>query len=297
MRIFLFFVLVFIGCAEETQTLPSSTGKNSEVVFVIEDKLWENTVDSLVKSIFGRPIPAINQPESLFRIIQVNYSEFKSILKKHKNVVIISEGAKKSSQNNKWASNQLVAQLNWENNPEKLRKELVSLRTIFIAKEIKSIKRSFAKTSQKKIEKVHLRNFGTEIIIPTEYQIISNDSGFFWANYDPKKSDEIKNIFTFSFIPKTSNLQVEVLHKTDSMFAKYFIGEKPGSYVRIEPEYPPYYFENTYRGLWKLENGFMGGPFFIKTYIGNNKIVVNVGLVFAPQGRKRKYIKEFEAIL
>jgi hypothetical protein len=41
----------------------------------------------------------------------------------------------------------------------------------------------------------------------------------------------------------------------------------------------------------------MGGPFLIKTYFLKNKIVVNVGLVFAPQSRKRKYIKEFEAIL
>ena len=41
----------------------------------------------------------------------------------------------------------------------------------------------------------------------------------------------------------------------------------------------------------------MGGPLLIKTYFVKNKIVVNVGIVFAPQIRKRKYIKEFEAIL
>ena len=41
----------------------------------------------------------------------------------------------------------------------------------------------------------------------------------------------------------------------------------------------------------------MGGPFIIKTYSKNNKIVVNIGMVFAPQNSKRKYIKEFEAIL
>jgi len=297
MRAFLFFLVVFFGCTEATKTLPGSTGKDSEVVFVVEDNLWKNTADSLVKTVFGRPIQAINQRESLFRIIQVNHSEFKSILKRHKNVIIVSEGAKKSVQKNKWAFGQLVAQLNWQSDLQKSRKALISLRKIFVAKELESIKRSFEKTSQKNIEKRHLSNFGTEIIIPKEYQIVRNESSFFWANYDPKKSEEIKNIFTFSFTPKTSNLQAEVLTKTDSVFAKYFIGEKAGSYVRIEPGYPPYYFENTYRGLWKLENGFMGGPFLIKTHIGNNEIVVSVGFVFAPQSRKRRYIKEFEAIL
>ena len=92
-------------------------------------------------------------------------------------------------------------------------------------------------------------------------------------------------------------MQKEVLQKTDSIFAQYLIGGKQGTYVKIEPACPPYYFENTYRGLWKLENGFMGGPFLIKTYFVEGKIVVNVGLVFAPQSRKRKYIKELEAIL
>ena len=166
------------------------------------------------------------------------------------------------------------------------------------ATEVKSLYESNANTNAfTDAEKTLLSNFGIELTVPKEYQIIKNDSTLFWANYDPPKSDEIKNIFTFSFIPKTANLQAEVLYKTDSIFAKYLVGAKEGSYARIEPAYPPYYFENTYRGLWKLEHGFMGGPLLIKTYFVKNKIVVNVGIVFAPQSRKRKFIKEFEAIL
>jgi hypothetical protein len=297
MRFFFLVFLFFISCHDARKILPNSTGKSSEVIFVVDDKLWQNSVDSLVRSTFGAAIEGINQIESLFRIVQVNHREFKSILKIHTNVVIVSEGVRSSNQKNKWAYSQFVAQLNWEKNSPKLRKELMELRNFFILKEVKSIRTSFAKLSQKNIEKTLLSNFGIECVIPKEYQVIKNDSTLFWANYDPFKSDEIKNIFVFSFVSKTTNLQAEVLYKTDSIFAKYMIGEKEGSYVQIEPEYPPYYFNNTYRGLWKLERGFMGGPFLIKTYFLKNKIVVNVGLVFAPQSRKRKYIKEFEAIL
>jgi hypothetical protein len=297
MRCFFLGFLFFISCHDVRKTLPNSTGKNSEVIFVVDDELWENSVNSLVRSTFGAAIEGINQIELLFRIVQVNHGEFKSILKTHTNVVIVSEGVRSSNQKNKWSSSQFVAQLNWRNNSPKLRKELIELRNFFILKEVKSLRASFAKLSQKKIEKTLLSNFGIECIIPKEYQVIKNDSTLFWANYDPLKSDEIKNIFLFSFVSKTTNLQAEVLYKTDSIFAKYMIGEKEGSYVQIEPEYPPYYFNNTYRGLWKLERGFMGGPFLIKTYFLKNKIVVSVGLVFAPHSRKRKYIKEFEAIL
>ncbi len=297
MRRFSVFFFLFIGCINGEKTLPQATGINSEVIFVTDDLLWESSVNSLAKSIFGAPIEGINQKEGLFRIVQVSHNKFKSILKTHTNIIIISEGIQKSSQKNKWALGQFVAQLNWDNDSQKLLKELLQLRDIFIQKEVRSIKKSLAKSSQKKIEEGLFRNFEVKYVIPKQYEIIMNEEAFFWANYDPQKSDEIKNIFIFSFVPKNRNLQAQVLAKIDSVFSKYLIGAKEGSYARVEPEYPPYYFEDTYRGLWRLENGFMGGPFFVKTDFIKNKIVVAVGLVFAPQNRKRKYIKEFEAIL
>ncbi len=297
MRFIFLCFLVFSSCTEERKILPYSTGKNSEVIFVVDDLLWENTIDSLVKITFGTAIDGVNQTESLFKVIQINHSELKSILKTHTNIVIVLEGVVKSSRKNKWAKNQFVAQLNWGNNHQILLKELVQLRELFTLKEVKSIKHDLKKSSQKNIEQTLLNSFGIECVVPMKYEILNNDSSFFWANYDPKKSDEIKNILMFSFVPKTKNVQAEVLFKTDSVFAKHLIGLKENSFVCIEQDYPPFYFQNIYRGLWRLENGFMGGPFLIKTYFIKNKIVVNVGLVFDPQGQKRKHIKEFEAIL
>ena len=297
MRYFLLALISLFSCSEGIKTLPSSTGTNSEVIFVVNDALWELEIDTLVRNTFGAAIRGLNQNETIFRVVQINHSEFKSILKTHKNIVIITEGTKISSHKNKWASEQFVAHLGWDDNASNLVQSLKKLREIFVLKEVNAIRKSFAKLSQKKMEERIKLNFKIDCIVPKEYEIIKNNELFFWANYNPQQSDEIKNILTFSFVPKLVSLQEEVLQKTDSVFAKYLIGTKEGSYVKIEQAYPPYYFENTYRGLWKLENGFMGGPFLIKTYFVEDKIVVNVGLVFAPQSRKRKYIKELEAIL
>ena len=297
MRYFLLGIVFLFSCGEGTKTLPSSTGINSEVIFVANDALWELEIDTLVRNTFGAPIQGLNKNETIFRVVQINHSEFKSILKTHKNIVIITEGTKTFSHKNKWANGQFVANLGLDDNLSNLEQSLKKLREIFVLKEVKSIRKSFAKFSQKKIEKTLKLNFKIDCIVPKEYEIIENNKSFFWANYDPQKSDEIKNLLTFSFTPNSVNLQEEVLQKTDSIFAQYLIGKKRGSYVKIEPEYPPYYFENTYRGLWKLENGFMGGPFLIKTYFVEDKIVVNLGLVFAPQSSKRKHIKALEAIL
>ena len=295
---YIFFSFFFLTCCKETnRILPQSTGKGSEVIFVVKDSIWEDSIDSLVQLSFGAPIKGLNQIESIFRSIQVNSRDFKSLFKRHKNIIIIDKGLEDNKQRNKWASDQLIVQLSFGNNPKDLLNRLLDTRLLFIDKEISSLSDKLRKNSQRSIEDSIFNTFGIDCIVPKEYQIIVNDSTFFWANYDPPKSDEIKNILIYSFMPKTSNWKTEVLIKTDSIFSIYLKGHNAESFAVIEYEYPPYFSDKIVRGLWRLNRGFMGGSFLIKTRFIDDRIVVNTGVLFAPQSRKRKYIKEFEAIL
>ena len=109
---YLIVVLFFLSaCSDGVKTLPSSTGILSEVIFVVEDALWEKHVKDVVIRTFGVPIQGLTQDESSFRVIQVNHSEFKSILKTHKNILIIAKNVSTSNQKDKWANGQLVVQL------------------------------------------------------------------------------------------------------------------------------------------------------------------------------------------
>ncbi|CAI8236637.1 MAG: Uncharacterised protein [Cryomorphaceae bacterium] len=295
---YLIVVLFFLSaCSDGVKTLPSSTGILSEVIFVVDDLLWENQVKDVAFKTFGVPIQGLTKDESSFRVIQVNHSEFKSILKTHKNIVIIAKNVPTSNQQNKWANGQLVVQLGFKDEDNKLTKDLNKVKSIFEFREIRILRNSISKSSQKIHEKNIKEQFNIETLIPSEYTIVKDTVALFWATYNPEKQEEIKHLFVYSFEPKAINLQQEVLQKTDSIFAKYLLGAKQGQHVRMEKFFSPIYSENTYRGLWKLDRGFMGGPFLIKTYFNNNKVVVTVGLIFAPNDRKRKYIKSFEAIL
>jgi hypothetical protein len=296
MRKLFFLLLIFASsCLDGSKTLPSSTGSFSEVIFVVEDDLWQESIKEVVTETFGASIKGLNQDEASFRIVQVNHTEFKSILKMHKNIVIIAKDVKASSQKNKWANVQLVVQLNYEKN--NIKNNLNKIKAIFELEEVRSIKNKIATTSQQLPQKNIYQNFKIELLIPSEYTIIKDTSTFFWATYNPEKQEVIKHLLVFSFIPKTTSLHQEVLQKTDSIFAQYLQGAKQEQYVKIEPEFSPYYINNAYSGLWKLEKGFMGGPFLAKTYFVNEKIVVVVGLVFDPNSRKRKHLKTFESIL
>ena len=297
MRYLIVFLFVLSACSDGIKTLPSSTGILSEVIFVVEDALWENQVKDVAFRTFGVPIQGLTQDESSFRVIQVNHSEFKSILKTHKNIVIIAKNVPTSNQQDKWANDQLVVQLEFKHENNELTKDLNKVKAIFEFREIRILRNSISKSSQKIQEKHIKEEFNIETLIPSEYTIIKDTVALFWATYNPEKQEEIKHLFVFSFEPKEINLQQEVLQKTDSIFAKYLLGAKQGQHVKIEDMFSPVYSENTYRGLWKLEGGFMGGPFLIKTYFINKKVVVTVGLIFAPNDRKRNYIRTLEAIL
>ena len=297
MRYLIVFLFVLSACSDGIKTLPSSTGILSEVIFVVEDALWENQVKDVAFRTFGVPIQGLTQDESSFRVIQVNHSEFKSILKTHKNIVIIAKNVHTSNQQDKWANNQLVVQLEFKHEDNELTKDLNKVKAIFEFREIRILRNSISKSSQKIQEKHIKEEFNIETLIPSEYTIIKDTVALFWGTYNPEKQEKINHLFVFSFEPKEINLQQEVLQKTDSIFAKYLLGAKQGQHVKIEDMFSPVYSENTYRGLWKLNGGFMGGPFLIKTYFINKKVVVTVGLIFAPNERKRKYIKTFEAIL
>jgi len=295
----LVFLLLIIAssCTDGTKILPSSTGALSEVIFVVEDVLWEDKIKEVVGETFGAYLQGLAQKESSFRVVQVNHAEFKSILKTHKNIVIIAKGVKVSNQQDKWAKGQLVVQLNYENKEGDIRKNLNKVKAIFEWRELKSLRSGISKLSHHLSQDNILKNFKIEVLIPSEYTILKDTSTLFWATYNPDKEEVIKQLLIFSFTPQSNNLQQEVLQKTDSIFTQYLKGAKQEQYVKIETAFPPYYSNKTYKGLWKLEKGFMGGPFLVKTYFVEDKIVVAVGLIFAPNSRKRKHLKTLESIL
>tara|TARA_B110000459_G_scaffold195263_1_gene235712 strand:- start:788 stop:1681 length:894 start_codon:yes stop_codon:yes gene_type:complete len=297
MRYLIINLLLLCACSDGIKTLPNSTGILSEVIFVVDDILWENQVKDVAFRTFGAPIEGLMQNESSFKVLQVNHSEFKSILRTHKNILIIAKNVPTSTKQDKWAIGQLVVQLEFKDEVANLTLDLNRVKSVFNFREIMILRNTISKSSQKVHENNIKEQFNIETLVPLEYTIIKDTSTLFWATYNPEKQEEIKHLFVFSFEPKAISIQQEVLQKTDSIFVKYLLGSKEGQHVKIEDRFSPIYSENTYRGLWKLEGGFMGGPFFIKTYFINKKVVVSVGLIFAPNDRKRNYLRTFEAIL
>jgi hypothetical protein len=299
--VLLFFVLLFFGCLENNlETSQDFKVQDSQVVFFVEDSMLNDLLESLLETTFSIPIEGLLQEEPLFSVIITNDpKEVTRSLNKNTNVlrVINIKSSKAKKPLTTEHTDDFISTVYWKKDTLKLKEELTRLKLSIEEEEILKIRRSFSRNSQKDIQESVLENFHVNIIIPKKYNVVVNRKDFFWANYDPSDKEEIKNICVFSFTEKESDLPTQVLYKVDSIFNKHFIGEKEGTFATIEKEFPVSISDNIYRGLWKLEGGFMGGVFVFKTYSFSSKTTVCLGFVFDPANSKRSHVKEFEAIL
>ena len=77
--------------------------------------------------------------------------------------------------------------------------------------------------------------------------------------------------------------------------------------MATERKYFPSYEESEFkgnfalevRGLWKMENDFMGGPFYSLTVVDESRgrLLTMEGYAYAPYFDKRPYIRELEGVI
>ena len=299
MRIYAFLILmcVFISCENTSKTLPNSSGDLSEVLFVVNDALWDRVVGGIAEEVFEDEIPGLGIPESSFKVIQINNSEFSSLFKTHKQIVIISSDSSFSIVDEKWAQNQIVTHIKFTGNKEIFKSDCLNLYNIFYDNELKDIRLGIAKKIKSNYSNYIKQIFNIDILIPLEYTLSSDTNNTLLFSYNPAKKEEIKHLLIFSIKDSSEDLTASIFRQTNRLFESNLKGSRVDSYVKLEPTYSPIFDKGSYRALWKLNNGFMGGPVIIKPYFINEQVVVVASVIFAPQSKKRKYIKEIEAIL
>jgi hypothetical protein len=93
----------------------------------------------------------------------------------------------------------------------------------------------------------------------------------------------------------------------DLMVGKYIPGPSEGSYMATENEFVPpliTYVDNypagytkEMRGMWRVENNYMGGPFVSYTFADKQGYLVTVeGYYYEPNQKKRNQLLQLESI-
>ena len=308
----LYFSLVFFISAcvgEGTSVLPSHTGAINEVVIVIDEPIWEGASGDSLRQSLSAEVPGISWSEPLFDVIQINSTAFSRIFKTHRNLVIVQKGQQSKVYFNTktYAQNQWLCIVEYQTIEDlpKLLGQYAPIMAYQIGQ--KEQERYTAILPPKRLSETLSKGFNLNFGLPNEYKLVLDTNRFCWFEYNPPDKEIIKGVFVYEY-PSTSSFNSNtILSARDSVLQQFVFGSSEGSYMTTEHLYPPYISTYTHnaleglkvKGLWKMQNAFMGGTFvshFLNDKI-NDRVLVIEGFLFNPGEDKRNSLQELEWLI
>ena len=309
-------ILLFalFACQENGQNdaaiLPSMTGGLNEIVIVLEEHLWQGDIGDSLRSVLGAEVQGIPWQESIFDLVQIPPKAYTRIFQTHRNLLFFEKDKKSSVgfQENTNAKGQLMAMVTYQNTEEL--KVLLKQYASVIAHRFQEQEKARLRNQivpQTGLEKVFQKH-EIELNIPKDFSLVLDANDFTWIEYSPKDKEIIQGVFIYEINPKTPFTTRQLLAQRDSLTRQYVQGEITGSYMAVEIQhYQPCikytecmgYNALEIKGLWKMQNAFMGGPFithFIKDTT-NNRILAIEGFLFNPGEDKRDKMQLLQLVL
>lgn len=307
-----FFLSILYSCNNKADLLPNSSGKRGEILVVAENKFWNSIPYFLLKDLLNQDYPALPQDEQTFKIFPLKSDKISEAFKISRNIIKITynNNIKRTHyfyKRNLWAKPQLYLEIVTQNDDslkiflEKKGNEIVD---IFINEEINRLKTIYVKYKNKELL-LPLSKFSIDLSFPKGYRLNVDTTNFLWISYETVNTSQGFFIYSYPYRDTGIFKINEIIKIKDSVLCKNVPGPLPGSYMKTEHLFKPiekkFYLNNLFiyelRGLWKIENDFMGGPFIMYAIPIKDRIVIIDGYVYAPKYDKKSYVWEMEAIL
>lgn len=280
-------------------------------LLVVADKDWTKTADGEeFMKVMNTELSGLPQIEPIFKVININPAAFSKTFQGFDNIVFAEFGSKYSKAEIKQAQDvyaypQTVLYItapDGKSLAEYTTSNKERIIDILTKNEFKNINIELAKSHSSIVEKQAQKDFNLKINAPYDIDAIKTGKNFFWAS-SMNRNNRI-NLCMFTIPQETIQNEDELMDISDSVMKKYIIGEKDGQYyksvrqsiitknLKINDR-----IVTEVRGLWEMENDMMGGPFIMHFYNDstNNRYVFAEGFVYAPEKKKRDYIRSLEA--
>lgn len=309
-------VVVMVSCSSDSTHMHKNiTGRAGELVVVISKNSWAGASGKLVRETLAQPQVGLPQDEPLFDVIDVPHDAFKDIFKSTRNIVQTNisstvENPGVTFKDDVWAYPQATVQIKAKNAAqfEKLLNENKDkILSYFLAAEKERITMNYKRIYEKGVYNVLNRDFGVTMKVPPGFRIVEQQKDFIWFKYETPEISQGIVVYTFPYVSDsafTVNYQLPI---RDSLLKKYVPGPLDGSYMstekRMEQMNNVFQHNGNYasemRGLWRLENDFMGGPYLALSELdaANQKIITAYAYVYAPSKDKRNFLRQMEAMI
>lgn len=315
--IVLFFVsLALVSCnLDKGARMETITGKSNEVVIVIGKEIWKGEVGSQMRSVLAQPQSSLPQSEPIFSLVDVPPEAFINLFKSHRNIITVKISStftepKIEFVRDTWAFPQAV--VNIQASSAKSFNELFSTNgekiiAYFLKAEKDRLKKTYRDSHEKSVYNTLNKEFDINLYVPIGFKVVKKDSSFAWVRYDTPLITQNIFVYTYPYESDSTFTLKYQLAKRNEMTKKNVQGPTKGSYMTTEMRLPQDFNYLTHqknyacemRGLWRVENDFMGGPYVSLSVLdASQKRVITVeGNVYAPKNNKRNYIRQLEAII
>ena len=316
--VFLILSTIFLlSCDDLTKTvLPDATGRPGTIMVVMDSLYWAGDPGESVRGTFAKAQEGLPQREPLFNLNNTGNKNFGRVFKTMKNLLIVDiAGNKKKSvaiTRDVWSEGQLIISITApsKNAATKILEEnSVTLLNHFKDEEVSRLKKKFAVNRKSKKALEIEKKFKFNIPLDENYSKAHEEDNLLWYRKDKAAGNNDISygilIYTYPYV-SDSTFEVKELVEQRNNFTKYVEGPYEDTYMISHPEFMPsereINLDNRYvkelRGLWKMQNFFMGGPYVNYTMIDDSQErVVSIDCyLYAPNFDKREMVRELEAL-
>ncbi len=314
------FIFGFSSCSQdESQNgKPRSLGGTSEILIVLQnEKQWDSQIGQTIRKYFAADQYGLPQNQPIFKLLHLKVSNFGTLFQKHRNIFVVNinpelKKSKIETKTDLWASPQQVFKISAPS-AEAFVKIFETKHEYFVNKymntERQRILSIFRPGMNAKAMTSLKKSFGFTMDIPAGFYVAKNKSGFMWLR---REAVQYSQGLIFISMPYKDTVQFSrrsIIARCQQYERHYIPGPTNGSYMtldmkfvvpktRVVNDFPAGYAVEM-RGLWKVQNDFMGGPFVSYTFINpkNNKIITALGYVYQPNKKKRNLLLQVESIL
>lgn len=300
---------------DRTDFLPNITGNSGEVLVVVSKGYWEGELGSTLRKILAGEYPFLPQREPVFKLFNATPGGFTGSYMLHRNIVIVNvspevdtTGVRISA--DAWAKPQVIVTVS-ATTPEEAT-ELIVNNSELIINAIEQAERDRLIASSKKYEDKEVRTAVTENIggspyFPKGFSMKKNTPEFMWISQETTYVNQGILIFKFPYTDSTQLTPEFLKDKLYDLWQANVPGMRENSYMTFNKVIEPGIKNISYkgqtmvemRGLWEVENDYMGGPFVCHIFPDQTRenIIILNAFVYAPKYDKRKYLRQVESII
>ncbi len=309
-------LLSLAGCKSSKALLPNVSGKAGEVIVVIEKNDWEGPLGNDVRALLASDCPWLPQKEPLYTLVNVPPGGFGDLFKIHRNIVFFSINPQVDStgvtyRRDVWAAPQCIAQISAHSASqasEILAGEGSKIVSFIEQAERDRVIRNSIRYEERPIAEKVREVFGGSPYFPMGYKLKKLTNDFAWVA--DEKQYTIQGILLYKY-PASGAADELTLDKIIYRRNEFLRANVPGMFDNTwmtTGDYMPPQLEfiryrgrefAQVRGLWEVENDYMGGPFTSHSfYSPDGKYVIAAeAFVYAPKYDKRQYLRQVESIL